>query len=81
MFIKFGGSLYNTGCLSCIRVKFSDVQLMVPSSKAPLCTLHYSSSELAAYAYGRIIHGFLGKWGCVDASEDVIAKLLEDKED
>jgi hypothetical protein len=81
MFIKCNGSLLNANLFSLIRVSRNEIQMFLPSSKNPIITLRYATNELAAYAYGRIIHGLLGKWGCVDASEDVIARLLAEKED
>jgi hypothetical protein len=76
MFIKCNGSLYNADVFSRIQLNQRELVMFVPTSTKALCVVKYSTPELAAYAYGRIIHGLLGKWGCVDASEDVIAGLL-----
>lgn len=81
MFIKFNGLLFNASMLSLIKVNRNEIMLFLPASTKPVCALRYASCELAAYAYGRIIHGLLGKWGCVDASEDAVARLLAEKED
>jgi hypothetical protein len=79
MFIKFNGSLYNADVFSCFKVVRNELLCYIPASNKPLCSMHYASPEFASFAFGRIIHGMLGKWGCVDVTEEAIEHLYLEK--
>lgn len=76
MYVKYTTTLIN---LASVHVKLNGHELMFSRSTRfvnPIIA-HFEDEKMAAFAYGRIIHGILLGWFCVDITPSAIGKLME----
>lgn len=76
MFVKYGTYLFNTGKLHFQLVKCR-IELYDKTILSPMFSLEFRNAQTASFAYGRIIHGLLNNWGCVDITQQAVIGILE----
>ena len=76
MYVKYTTTLIN---LASVHIKFEGNALIFSRSTRFLHPIvaHFDDEKIASFAYGRIIHGILLGWFCVDISPIAITKLME----
>lgn len=79
MFIKYNEKLIN---LLLLHVSLREDSLLFHEEpfRSVAFSFKYRDAATASFAYGRIIHGILCKWGCVDVSPKSIAEIRERSE-
>lgn len=75
MYVRYANLLLN---MSSLHVKWDNNELKFYESlmNKPMYVARYKDDKTASFAYGRIIHGVLLKWGGVDITENVINELM-----
>lgn len=78
MFVKYANLMIN---LLKIHVKLEDEYLKFFENfkEKPVHVIKFKDKKTASFAYGRIIHAVLLRWGAVDVTEHVINDLMEKK--
>ena len=76
MFVKHSNLMIN---LLKLHMKVEDEYLKFFESfmGKPVYIIQFKDKKTASFAYGRIIHGILLRWGAVDVTEHVIKDLME----
>lgn len=76
MFLKYGTSLFNLNRMH-LRLDGQSLHLFDTDIQNPLTSLTFKSATIASFSFGRIIHGILNEWCCVDVTEKAIEELME----
>lgn len=77
MFLRYHNLLIN---LSSLHIELNDnlILLYDGTRRGIVYTLSFSSPSVASFAFGRITHGMLKGWGCVDVTGWKIAGVMND---
>lgn len=76
MFVKYGTYLFNARKVHFQLVKYR-IELYDKTILSPMFSLQFRNAQTASFAYGRIIHGLLNNWGCVDVTQQAVIEILE----
>lgn len=76
MFLRYDNTMFNLHGTRRISREGMEVWLYEEVAGIPH-TLAYGSEEAAAFAYGRIVTGLCGKWGCIDVTPDTITRIMD----
>lgn len=79
MFVKYGSHLFNAGKVH-FRLDKNFIYLLDNSVSSPIFSMEFRNTQMASFAYERITHGLLNNWRCVDITQQIINKMLENRE-
>lgn len=77
MFLKHGSSLYNLNRMVHIRLDGRVLHLHDTDIQNPFISITFKNAAVASFSFGRIIHGMLNEWRCVDVTKKSIEELME----